>query len=205
MVGEGKERVFAMNRLRNSLRDLPEGTSPADLIDGNGTPHPGHGPAVGSGQEVPPPELIKNAAEEPPTGAGPESFDPDSDDYKAFGWAGNKTLPTLVIILKDGSEFGINYADLATSWPGGSMFLPAAPGCKGHVIRLRIAGDDGMFSVILEGGRLRRVWDLIMMHKTPWIRELPAGQMDFIGGTDPVIRSVSFDRSRAAAGAAGGR
>ncbi len=59
------------------------------------------------------------------------------------------------------------------------MFLPSAPGCKGNVIRLRIAGDDGVFMVVIEGLRLRRVWELIMAHKTPWIHELPA-ELDFI-------------------------
>jgi hypothetical protein len=113
-----------------------------------------------------------------------------STDYKAFGWAGNKTLPSLVVILKDGSEYGINYADLGTAWPHCSMFQPSAPGFTGNVIRLRIAGDDGVFMVVIEGVRLRRVWDLIMGHKTPWIHELPA--VDFGGGDDPIIWSVAF-------------
>lgn len=182
---------------------MPDATSPADLLDGKGTPHPDRVAAVRHGREaVPPPELVKDAGESPEPGAGPETFDPASTDYKAFGWAGNKTLPSLIVILKDGSEYGINYADLGTAWPHCSMFQPSAPGFTGNVIRLRVAGDDGVFMVVIEGLRLRRVWDLIMGHKTPWIHELPAG-MDFVGSDDPVIRSINFDRHRLAAASSG--
>jgi len=149
-----------------------------------------------------PPELVKNAADKPEAGGGPESFDPESSDYKAYGWAGNKTLPSLVIILKDGSEYSVNYCDLASAYPGGSMFLPSAPGCKGNVIRLLVAGADGVFLVVIEGRRLRRVWELIMGHKTPWIHELPAA-VDFGGVAEPVVWSVTFQALRAAA--SGGR
>ena len=78
------------------------------------------------------------------------------------------------------------------------MFLPSAPGHKGNVIRLRIAGDDGPFMTILEGLRLRRVWELIMAHKTPWIHELPAG-LNITAGNEPVIWSAGFTTLRAAA------
>ncbi|MFL5285231.1 MAG: hypothetical protein ACJ8AW_30710, partial [Rhodopila sp.] len=117
--------------------------------------------------------------------------------------AGNKALPSLVVILKDGSECGFNYADLASACPDGSMFFPSAPGCAGNVIRLRIAGDDGVFLIVIEGLRLRRVWGLIMAHQTPWIHELPPG-MEFAGSTkEPVIRSIAFTSPKAARAAAG--
>lgn len=151
------------------------------------------------GAQPKPPELVKDAATRPEAGAGLESFDPDSADYKAFGWAGNVTVPSLIIILKDGSECGVNYHDLASAYPGGSMFLPSAPGCKGNVIRLLVVGADGLFLVVIEGLRLRRLWELIMGHKTPWIHELPAG-VDFTGSADPVIWSIAFKPVRAAAG-----
>ena len=51
---------------------------------------------------------------------------------------------------------------------------------------------------VLEGLRLRRVWELIMAHKTPWIHELPAG-LDLPGGNEPVIWSAGFTTLRAAA------
>ena len=124
-------------------------------------------------------------------GGGTECFDPESADYKAFGWAGNKTVPSLSVILKDGSALGINYADLASAYPGGCAFLPSAPGCKGNVIRLRVAGDAGAFLAVLEGRRLWRGWELLMGHKTPWIRELPEG-MDVMGGDEPVIWSIAI-------------
>src|SRR5205823_44811 len=140
-------------------------------------------------------EASRAAPPQPETGpdgrepdGGPEAYDPASGDYKAFGWAGNKTLPSLVIILKDGSECGVNYGDLASAHPGGSMFLPTAPGCKGNVIRLRVAGDDGVFLIVIEGVLLRRVWELIMGHKAPWIHELPPGAVH-LRPEEPVIWS----------------
>ena len=51
-------------------------------------------------------------------------------------------------------------------------------------------GDARLFLVILEGLRLRRVWELIMGHKTPWMHELPA-EAAFLSGSDPVIRSIT--------------
>lgn len=134
--------------------------------------------------------------EEPPSaresGGGPESFDPESTDYKAYGRPGNKTIPSLRIILKDGSERGGHYADLATAYPGGTEFVPAAPGGKGNVIKLLFAGQGCPFQVIISGIRLRRVWELIMGHLTPWIYELPPGA-GFVGDDEPVIRSITFE------------
>jgi hypothetical protein len=123
---------------------------------------------------------------------GPEDFDAEGGDYKAFGWAGNQAQPTLIIILKDGEELSFTYADLATAHPGGSMFLRAAPGSRGNVIHLLFHGDDGLFVVALEGIRLRQVWGLLMRHQTPWIQELPEGAESARG--EPVIRSVAFQR-----------
>jgi hypothetical protein len=211
---KARERVIAMqgNRSRFGPREVPEGTSPADLLLDQGTPSlPQRDRAAGgAGRDTEPApaaappapvQPVQPRGDEP--GGGTESFDPECPDYKAFGWAGNKTLPSLILILKDGSSLGINYGDLASACRDGSVFLPSAPGSKGNVIRLRVAGDDGVFLVLLEGGRLWRVWELIMAHKTPWIRELPEG-MDFVVGADPVIRSIIINPLKAAA-AGGGR
>jgi hypothetical protein len=135
----------------------------------------------------------------PPPGSGPEDYDAEGGDYKAFGWAGNQPQPTLIIILKDGTELGFNYADLATACQGGSMFLRSAPGFKGNVVRLLFHGDDGLFVVLLGGVVLRHVWGLLMRHKTPWVHELPEGAEAVPG--EPVIRSITFqkiERQRAA-------
>jgi hypothetical protein len=199
MPDEPKERVIAMhvNRAKTSPRDGSAGTSPADLLLGKSTPQRDRG---GDRPEAEPVQPVPVRVDGGDPGGGPEAFDPDSTDYKAFGWAGNLTLPSLIIILKDGSEYGINYCDLASACPTGSMFLPSAPGCKGNVIRLRVAGDDGVFMIVIEGIRLRRVWELIMAHKTPWIHELPE-RIGFGGDSEPVIRSISFlDQKRLAAG-----
>ena len=48
-----------------------------------------------------------------------------------------------------------------------------------------------MFLVIIEGLRLRRVWELILGHQTPWIHELPA-DAPFCNDNDPVIRSITI-------------
>ena len=176
MDDERKDKVIVMNRAKTGSRDMPEGISPADLLDGSGTSQPDRAAAVRHGREaVAAPELVRDAGESPEPGAGPECYDAGSSDYKAFGWAGNKTMPALIVILKDGSARAINYCDLATACPGGSMFLPSAPGCKGNVIRLLVAGVDGAFLIVIEGRRLWRLWELIMGHKTPWIHELAGG------------------------------
>jgi hypothetical protein len=194
MDGDGEERVLVMNRPKSDVRDNPQSGSPGDLIEELRTRAPEPRPGRDGGAEPAP------AGPEPEgdTRGGPESFEPGSGDYKAYGWAGNKTLPSLLIIFKDGSEGGINYCDLASAYPGGSMFLPSAPGCRGNVIRLRVAGDAGVFMIAIEGVRLRRVWELIMGHKTPWIHELPAGQ-EFGRGDEPVIWTITIQQSNAAA------
>jgi hypothetical protein len=202
MSDEPKERVIAMhvNRVKSGPRDRSAGTSPADLLLGRSTPQRDRG---GDGQEAEPAQPVPVRVDGGDPGGGSESFDPESPDYKAFGWAGNATLPAFSIILKDGSALGVNYADLASAHQSGSVFLPSAPGCKGNVIRLRVAGDAGVFLVVLEGLRLWRVWELIMSHKTSWIRELPE-RMDLVGGNEPVIWTITFpEPARMAAG--GGR
>jgi hypothetical protein len=202
MDDEAKEKVVAMhvNRLKHGPRNGPEGTSPADLLGKGAQQRDRGGEASEAG--APPPATVPANTDDP--GGGPESFDPESADYKAFGWAGNKTLPSLIVILKDGSEYGINYGDLASACPTGSMFLPSAPGFKGNVIRLLVAGPDGVFMVVIEGLRLRRVWGLIMGHKTPWIHELPAG-MAVVRNDEPVIWSIHFLDQKQLAAARGGR
>lgn len=124
-----------------------------------------------------------------PQAEGLESFDPESSDYKACGWAGNKTLPSLRFILKDQSEFGCSYAHLDTAHPGGCQFIPSAPG-KGNIIRLRFAGQASVFMVVMEGTGLRRLWEAIMAHRVPWVHELPSG-INFHGRDETVVRSIT--------------
>lgn len=127
----------------------------------------------------------------PGTEGGVETFDPGASDYKAYGRADNLTLPSLRLIFKDGSEKACLYSQLdSNGLRDGCEFLPSADG-RGNVIRLRFAGHSAVFLVIIEGLRLRRVWELIMAHQTPWIQELPA-DAPFQGGNDPVIRSITF-------------
>jgi hypothetical protein len=147
--------------------------------------HPGKPP----GAETPPGPPKADGGD---PGGGPESFDPDSTDYKAYGRPGNKTLPSLRIILKDGSEVCFPYFDLASAYPGASEFVPAAPGGVGNVIKLRFSGQGCPFLAIIEGIRLRRVWELIVGHLTPWIYELPPGAA-FVGDDEPVIRAITFE------------
>jgi hypothetical protein len=211
MDDDVKEKVIVMNmnRPKPDARDKPRLPSPGEISEDARPFSPGPRPGLaGRSQGVAPAEAARDPLPQPKTGpagrepdGGPEEFDPDSTDYKAFGWAGNRTLPSLVVILKDGSECGFNYADLASACPDGSMFFPSAPGFKGNVIRLRFAGDDGVFLVVIEGLRLRRVWRLIMAHQTPWIYERPEG-MEFVDPDGPVIRSIEFPPAKAARAAA---
>ena len=106
-------------------------------------------------------------AEPPEPFGGPEAFDPDSSDYKACGWPGNGSLPTLRVILKDGSEFACHYADLDTAYPGGSVSMPSASGHKGNVMTLRFAGRAAPFLVVCDGLLLRAVWGLVLSPTGP--------------------------------------
>ena len=58
---------------------------------------------------------------------GIEAFDPGSSEYKAYGRADNLTLPSLRLILKDGSEKACLYSQLDSSCPrDGCEFLPSS-------------------------------------------------------------------------------
>ena len=141
----------------------------------------------GGNPEIPAPPAPSAGPEQP----GPESFDPESRDYKAHGFVDGKPVPTLRFILKDRSERAFSYAHLDSAYPGGCEFIPSAPG-KGNLIKLRFAGHSKVIMVIIEGVRLRRTWELIMNHQTPWVHELPA-DVDFEGNDAPVIKSFTFE------------
>lgn len=181
MSGNADEKVIGLGRSFTS-------PSPADIL-ANPKAY------LQSEQAVKPERFLRERAAPTPLGqadpapAGSESYDPESD-YKACGWAGNKTLPTLRLILKDGSEIAIVYGHLDTNPVNGSSFVPKPPGRKGNLIFLRAVGFDGVFMVVIEGIRLRRIWELIMSHQTPWICELPDG-MDFASNDEPVIWSIT--------------
>src|SRR4051794_1555845 len=93
-----------------------------------------------------PGELAGVAAEPKPepevleAGFGPENFDPDAETYTAFGTA-NRTVPSLCLILKDGSQRAISYGHLDSHHPAGCEFIPSSPK-QGNVIRLRVAGHS---------------------------------------------------------------
>jgi len=144
-----------------------------------------------AGRRNPPPEQPTPAT--PPEAAeefGPESYDPRRKDYKAFGGAGKRTLPSLVFVMKDRSERAVSYAHLDSHYPGGCEFIPSAPG-KGNLIRLRFAGASVIFTVEIEGRNLHRCWELIMGHLTPWVAAYPA-DIDTLAADEPVIKSIEF-------------
>lgn len=186
MDADTEEKVIAMplkHEARESAGEWLDGISPADLREDRAAAFKQRDRGGGR----PGTETAEPASE-------PESFDPAGDEYKAFGWAGNTTLPSLVLIFRDGSERAIVYAHLDSHPSDGSVFLPSAPGCKGSVIRLRIAGQGGVFIVVIQGLRLRRVWELILGHKTPWIHELPPGVVP-LRQDEPVIWSIAFEKA----------
>jgi hypothetical protein len=100
-------------------------------------------------------------------------------------------VPSLRLILKDGSSKAIVYAHLDSHDPGGCEFILSAPGGTGNVIKLRVDRHSRVFMVIILGVRLWRVCELIMDHKTPWIHELPTG-LAFGCDNQPVIKSITF-------------
>lgn len=155
-------------------------------------PRPGILEMLGNMPDVPVRETPPTAPEQPAAlrqePAGQENFNPDSRDYKAHGWSGNKTLPTLRFIRKNKSEFACHYHHL-DSHPDGCEFIPSAPG-KGNVIRLRFAGASVNFTVTIEGRNLRRCWELLMGHLTPWVYEYPA-DIDDLGKGEPVVKSIT--------------
>jgi hypothetical protein len=122
--------------------------------------------------------------------AGFDAFDAESTDYKAYGRAGNRTLPSLRFILKDKSERACCYAHLDSHYPGGCEFIPSAPG-TGNVIKLRFAGQAAVFMVIIEGRNLRRLWELIQGHLTPWVHVYPS-DIDVEEKRAAVVKSITF-------------
>lgn len=162
-----------------------------------GPEHGGHAARhADSRREAWPPSAASSPAATAPAegldpAAGPESFDAASDDYKAYGWGGGRPHASLRLIFKDGSEKAIVYGHLDSHPLAGSEFLPALPGRKGNLIRLRISGQNCVFLVVIAGLFLRRVWELILLHQTPWIHELPAEAVALRPG-EPVIWSIGF-------------
>lgn len=184
MSDDGEEKIIDLGRTfhltgRDRLRSPEEIAGDAKAA----------GPEKDARKRPDAPPLSKPKESEIPVG-GPEFFDPESPDYKAFGWGGNKVVPTLRVIRKDDSEWPIVFAHLDTNPLNGSEFLPRPPGRKGQLIFLRVVGNDGVFMIVIEGIRLRRVWELIQGHLTPWIRELPDGGAVF-ADDEPVIWSVT--------------
>ena len=45
--------------------------------------------------------------------------------------------------------------------------------------------------VIIEGRHLRRLWELVMGHLTPWVYEYPA-DMDTEGKDETVVTAITF-------------
>lgn len=123
----------------------------------------------------------------------PEAFDPDAEHYQAWR-PGTQTVPSVRFILKDRSERGFSYAHLDSKHPGGCEFIPSAPG-KGNVIRLRFAGAAAATTVTLEGRHLRRAWEQLIAHRTPWVCEYPA-DIDTMGPDEPIITAIGFSAEK---------
>ena len=157
--------------------------SPSEIIrDLRENPNRRRSPAVAE----PPP-----ATTEPAEEFGPERYDPTRKDYKAFGWAGNSTVPSIRFIAKDQSERAFSFTHLDSHEPGGCEFIPSERG-RPNVIRLRFAGASSVFMVFIEGRNLHRGWELIIGHQTPWVAEYP-GDMDTLGNDEPVVKSIRFE------------
>ena len=116
-----------------------------------------------------------------------EVLDPlprSADDYVACGRASNRTLVTLLIMLKDGSFDGFAYASLERVG-----LRPAAEIGEGNELTLRFSGST-VTEVRLKGRNLLRLFANIARHRTPWIRELPV-ERDFQPAGEAVVTSIS--------------
>jgi hypothetical protein len=127
------------------------------------------------------------AAEE----GGPESYDPAVRVYKAFG-VSTTSVPAIRFIFKDGKERVCYYAHLDSRYPDGGEFIPSAPGREGNILKLRFAGHDTAFTVVIEGRNLRPGWERIQAHQTPWVAEYPA-DTDAEGDEAAVVKSIWFE------------
>jgi hypothetical protein len=174
----GMRRTHAGGRFPSSITDKILGRTPQS-------------PAGQTVQGATPPPEANDPPAPPADDSLPESFNPESADYKAYGRCGPITLPSLRLIFKDGSEKQIVYAHLDSHSKSGSEFLPSTRGSGGDLILLRIAGQSEAFHVAIEGLRLRPLWELLMLHRVPWIWELPKGALVF-RKDEPVIRYINF-------------
>src|SRR3954451_25385941 len=107
MDDDRKENVIVMNRPKLDFRDKVRPPSPGEIAE-DYRPSVPHTQPLRDAMPQPETAPAWPKPEDDPQG-GPESYDPASGDYKAYGWAGNRTLPSLIIIFKDGSEGGFNY------------------------------------------------------------------------------------------------
>ena len=109
-----------------------------------------------------------------------------SDEYAAFGRAGNKPLTTLYFMLKDGSWDGFAYANLERI-----RLTPASEAGGGNELVLRFAGSSAT-EVRLKGRNLAKLYNYLGQHRTPWVRELPS-ERDFQATSAAVVTAVAIE------------
>jgi hypothetical protein len=147
MNDERDEKVIELSSQKSSL---------LDQIGRQREPSSGFATAVGPTPELALPAAADDLAPLPRPG----------DDYKAHARAANKPVPTLRLLLCNGSIRGfpmghLDSIDLEIDGPGQSP-----------VIVLRFAGLEPS-EVRLEGRRLDALYDLLGYERIAWVRELP--------------------------------
>ena len=122
------------------------------------------------------------AEPQPVTEAARQSLPRPGDSYRAFGREAGQMLPTLFLLMADGTRRGFPYAGLV----GGPDFVEASGGL---VIVLRFS-DVVPMEVTLAGRNLEELYEAIGYREAAWVRQLAPGKMVPDRGA-PVVTAIS--------------
>ncbi len=123
-----------------------------------------------------PVETPKEAVPEESEGALPsfEKLAPlpmPGDAYKAYSRPSHQMLPTLYLMLADGSKRGFPYSGRIE----GPHLVPDDDPGKGNVIVIRFSASK-MIEVQIRGRHLDELHHYLGDHRMRWVRELPKGK-----------------------------
>jgi hypothetical protein len=155
MNGDGTGRAFDVSEAGQAPSVISQ------LLDGS---YPGH------------------AQPQAPSDAAARSLPRPGDPYRAYGREAGQMLPTLFLLLADGTRRGFPYAGLV----GGPDLVEAS---SGLVIILRFS-DVVPMEVTLSGRNLEELYEALGYHEVAWVRALPPGKM-ISDRALPVVSSIA--------------